>query len=128
MTPVASRKSGSLPMVTNPQIHKEIENKATHKPVPAAKFIPSRELTTNGQDTVSLTTKLDIEGITVESGLRSGSDSATLADFQKRLVSDAAAIDSSNEKASISTCVTKEIQKTSSPDTLPQENRNYLTC
>ncbi|KAI3741123.1 hypothetical protein L1987_58790 [Smallanthus sonchifolius] len=138
MTPVASRKSGSLPPVVNPQIHKETDNMATHKPVPAAKFISSRELKTNEQETIAVslkpshrrrpsTTKQDIEGIsaTVESGLKSGSDTATLANFQKRLVADAAAaIDSSNENASISTCVTKEIQKASSPDTLPQENRD----
>ncbi|KAI7734049.1 hypothetical protein M8C21_015029 [Ambrosia artemisiifolia] len=138
MTPVASRKSGSSPTVMNSQIHNEIDNVATHKQVPAAKFTASRELMTNEQENTAVslkpshrrrpsTTKLDIEGIsvTVESGLKSGSDSATPANFPKRIVADAAAAakDSSNDKASISTCVTKEIQKASSPDTLPQENR-----
>ncbi|XP_022036192.1 katanin p80 WD40 repeat-containing subunit B1 homolog isoform X2 [Helianthus annuus] len=137
MTPVASRKSGSLPTVLNPnpQIHKEIDNAATHKQVPAAKFTASKELTTNEHENTAVslkpvhrrrpsTTKLDIEGIsiTVESGLKSGSDTATLSNFQKRIVADAAVKDSSNDKPSIS--VTKEIQKASSPDTLPQETRD----
>ncbi|XP_076942732.1 katanin p80 WD40 repeat-containing subunit B1 homolog KTN80.1-like isoform X2 [Bidens hawaiensis] len=137
MTPVSSRKSGSLPTVMIPQINKETDNMTTQKPIPAAKFA-SRESMTNEQENIAVslkppshrrrpsTTKLDIEGIslTVESGLKSGSDTATHANFQKRLVTDAPAVDSSNEKASISTCVTKEIQKPSSPDTLPHENRD----
>lgn len=136
MTPVSSRKSGSSPTVMIPQINKEIDNMATHKQVPAAKYA-SRESMTNEQENIAVslkppshrrpsTTKLDIDGIslTVDSGLKTGSDTATVANFQKRLVTDAPAVDSSNEKASISTCVTKEIQKPSSPDILPQENRN----
>ncbi|KAK9056328.1 hypothetical protein SSX86_027418 [Deinandra increscens subsp. villosa] len=137
MTPVASRKSGSLPTVISPQIHKDNDNMTTHKQVPAAKFTASRELMTNEQESIAVslkpshrrrpsTTKLDIEGISVT--VESESDTAILANFQKRLVADAAALDFSNEKTSISTCVTKEVQKASSPDTCPQENRNILTC
>ncbi|KAL8235567.1 hypothetical protein R6Q59_016648 [Mikania micrantha] len=135
MTPVASRKSGSLPTVKNQQIHKEIDNMATLKQVSAPKFNASKELTTNEQEKIAVslkpshrrrpsTTKLDIEGIsiTVESGLKTGSDTATLANFPKRLVPDAAATDSPNEKSSIPPSVTKEFQKASSPDTSPQEN------
>ncbi|KAD3069298.1 hypothetical protein E3N88_37178 [Mikania micrantha] len=137
MTPVASRKSGSLPTVKNQQNHKEIDNMATLKQVSAPKFNASKELTTNEQEKIAVslkpshrrrpsTTKLDIEGIsiTVESGLKTGSDTATLANFPKRLVPDAAATDSPNEKSSIPPSVTKEFQKASSPDTSPQENLN----
>ena len=157
MTPVASRKTESLPTVVNLPNPKETDDLTTHKQVPASKiigqangnpfFVPhdnsakdsakSRpELTVHEQDTTAVslkpphrrrpsTTKLDIEGlsVTVESGLRSGTDTATATNFQRKLVADDAAKDSSKEKAPTSTGVVKEFQKASSPSTLPQENR-----
>ncbi|XP_024992535.1 katanin p80 WD40 repeat-containing subunit B1-like isoform X2 [Cynara cardunculus var. scolymus] len=161
VTPVASRKTGSLPTVVNLPDPKEIDDLSTRKQVPASKiigqadgnsfFMPvivphdnsakdsakSRtESIVHEQDTAAAlkpphrcrpsTTKLDIEGLSVavESGLKSGTDTAAATNFQKRLVADAAAKDSFKEKAPTSTGVVKEFQKASSPSILPQENRD----
>lgn len=120
----------------NIQIPKENDNLATRKQVPVDKVIgqainnsakETTKLIINEQESpaVSLkpshrrrpsTTKLDIEGLssTVESGFKSGSDTPTVVNFQRRVLADNAAKDSSNEKAPISTSVTKEFQKASS--------------
>nr|XP_043619246.1 katanin p80 WD40 repeat-containing subunit B1 homolog KTN80.1-like [Erigeron canadensis] len=136
VTPVASRK---LPTLLNLQNPKEIDNLATRKPVLVPKAIgqnidnsakdsSKKEFIINEQDTTAVSlrpshrrrpsiTKLDTEGMSIipESGLYSGSDTATVANFQKRLFVDDAAKGSPMEEAPISTCVTKEIQKASSP-------------
>ncbi|GKA38264.1 hypothetical protein Tco_0730815 [Tanacetum coccineum] len=83
-------------------------------------FKPSqrRESIVNKQDTIAVslkpshrrrlsTTKLDIECL-LASGLKSGSNTPTIANFQKRVLADDAAKDDSNEKAPISAVVTKE--------------------
>ncbi|KAJ9566133.1 hypothetical protein OSB04_002099 [Centaurea solstitialis] len=162
VTPVASRKTGSLPPVVNLSNPKEIDDLTTHKQVPASKiigqangnpfFVPGvvpqdnsakdsakcrPELIVHEQDTTAVTlkpphrrrpstTKLDIEGlsVTVESGLKSGTDNTAATNFQRKLVADAAAKDSPKEKPPTSTGVVKEFQKASTPSALPQENRD----
>ncbi|XP_023758251.1 katanin p80 WD40 repeat-containing subunit B1 homolog KTN80.4 isoform X1 [Lactuca sativa] len=117
MTPVSSK-------VVNLQNPKEIHNLVTPNPTlpPAAAKITSKPLINEQDNTAASlkpshrrkpsTTKLDIEGlsITVESGLKSGSDpdAAKVSNLQRRVLSDDAAKDSSEEK-------TKESQKASSP-------------
>jgi len=125
MTPVSSKKPVSLPTIVNLQNPKEIHNSVTPTPPPAAKITSQANGNSfiNEQDTTSVsvkpshrrrpsTTKLDIEGlsITTESGLKSGSDTAKVTISQRKVISDDANKDSSQEK-------TKEIQKDLSPST-----------
>ncbi|XP_024987533.1 katanin p80 WD40 repeat-containing subunit B1 homolog isoform X2 [Cynara cardunculus var. scolymus] len=159
MTPVASRKDGSLLKAVNLTSPKEIDNLWMHKHVPAAKNIEQdismfvsgvvpyedsdtkdsvtsrRELVTNGRVSTGVSyklphrrrpsiTKLDSEELSasVQSVLKSGSDTATSTKFQRRLFADDVAKDSSEDKTPTSTCVAEEFHKSSSPMTLPKEN------
>ncbi|XP_071714415.1 katanin p80 WD40 repeat-containing subunit B1 homolog KTN80.2-like [Rutidosis leptorrhynchoides] len=148
VTPIASR---ILPTAVNLQSPIVIDNLSTVKKVPAAKLTGKvnnnsakhsaesrRESTTNEQDRsdISLkpshrrrpsTTKLDLEGlsITAESGLRSGPDTATVDNIQRSLPDDATK-DTYKEKVPISACVTKEIQKVSTPGDRSVDSKKEL--
>ncbi|GJW20870.1 katanin p80 WD40 repeat-containing subunit B1 homolog isoform X1 [Tanacetum coccineum] len=87
-----------------------------------------RESIVNEQDNIAVSlkpshrrkpsaTKLDIEGLSVavESGLKSGSNTPTVANFQKKVLADDAAKDETKEKAPITAVAAKEFQKASSP-------------
>ncbi|GJU54300.1 katanin p80 WD40 repeat-containing subunit B1 homolog isoform X1 [Tanacetum coccineum] len=87
-----------------------------------------RESIVNEQDNIAVSlkpshrrkpsaTKLDIEGLSVavESGLKSGSNTSTVANFQKKVSADDAAKDEFKEKAPITAVAAKEFQKASSP-------------
>lgn len=159
VTPVVSRKDGSLPRVVNLTSPKEIDNLWMHKHVPAAKnieqdnslfvsgFVPyensdtkdsvtsRREVVINGPVSTGVSyklphrrrpssTKLDTEeqSESVQSVLKSGSDTATKTNFQRRLFADDVAKDSSKDKTPTSTCVSEEFHKSSSPVIHPKEN------
>ncbi|KAI3718852.1 hypothetical protein L6452_19737 [Arctium lappa] len=159
VTPVVSRKDGSLPRVVNLTSPKEIQNFWMHKHVPAAEnieqdnslfvsgFVPyessdtkdsvtsRRELVINELVSTGVSyklphrrrpssTKLDTEEqpASVQSFLKSGSDTAKNTNFQRRLFADDAAKDSSKDKTSTSTCVAEEFHKSSSPVILPKEH------
>nr|GEW46612.1 katanin p80 WD40 repeat-containing subunit B1 homolog isoform X1 [Tanacetum cinerariifolium] len=111
VTHVASKKSGPVPTVVNLEYPKDIDNLAARKQDNIAVSLkPSHR----GRPS---TTKLDIEvlSVAVESGLKSGSNTPTVANFQKRVLADDAAKDESKEKAPITAVAVKEFQKASSP-------------